>query len=355
MKRTSWHFLLFLFALVACRPPGTATTSRLPADMESAPGCLEVTPGTHQLLAPAQGICFLYPESYNAFQGEDGTITLYVRALFGSHVPLASISYSDAQGQSLEEITAQRLHDYGWPDTKPEPITLGGEAAVMLDNLPGQDTNRRVVAVHDGRVYDLVISGINANYGTAGELADALYDKVIASLQFIAVEPEAPLRAGPECPFAGANLWYTNEPFGYCLVLPADYNPLGLDVDGAEVAFYVDSIQDKTHARLFIKVTDAGDRSLEEVTMDREAKLKQAAPGSDVLWSWAALLDGEPANQFYQVPGQELSREVVVLHAGRLYTLTFVPDNPETGQTYAAMENLYEMAMDSFSFLWQEE
>lgn len=358
MKRPSLNFLLLLFVLLAvtaCRPANTATTSRNPGDVVPANGCPEVTPGTYQLVAAAQGFCTLYPDSYNAVQGEDGSVMLYVRSLYNDHVPLAWITYMPSEGQTLEALAAQRLAEYAWPDTQPESIMLGGEPAVMLDNLPGQDTNRRVVAVHDDRVYDLVINGIGANYGEAGELAEALYDTVITSLQFINIEPEATLFAGPECPFAGANLWYTNEPFGYCLMLPAAYSAVSVDPDGAEMAFYVDGVQDTTHARLFIKAKEAKGRSLEEVTMEHEAEIEKAVPGSDVMWSWASLLDGEPANEFRQVPGQELSRQVVTLHNGRVYTLTFLPDGPAADETSAEMQSLYEMAMDSFSFLWQVE
>jgi hypothetical protein len=358
MKRSTLNFLfllLVLLAVSACRPASTATTSRIPGDIVSTLGCPEAAPGMHQLVAAAQGICLLYPDSYNAVQGEDGAITLYVRSMYNNHVPLASITYTPAEGQTLEALAAQRLADYAWPDTKPESIMLGGEAAVMLDNLPGQDTNRRVVAVHDDRVYDLVIHGIGANHGTAGELAEALYDTVIASLQFIDIEPGSPMLAGPECPFAGPNLWYTNEPFGYCLLLPGAYSAVSVDPDAAEMAFYVDSVQGTDHARLFIKVTDAKGRSLEEVTMARETEIEKAVPGSDVMWSWASLLDGEPANEFRQVPGQELSRQVVTLHNGHVYTLTFLPDGPVANKAYAEMQNLYEMVMDSFSFLWQVE
>jgi hypothetical protein len=321
--------------------------------MMSAAGCPVAAPGTHQLIAVAQGVCFLYPNTYNAAQSEDGAIMLYVRSMFNNHVPLGFINSTPAGGQTLEEITAQRLADYAWPETQPESIIFGGEAAVMLDNLPGQDTNRRVVAVHEDRVYDLVVHGVGANYGAAGELAEALYDTVIASLQFIDIEPNAPMFAGPECPFAGPNLWYTNEPFGYCVLLPADYTALQLDPDAAEIAFFVDSIQDKTHPRLFIRVTDASGRSLEEVTMDREAEIEKEAPGADIMWSWGSLLDGEPANEFRQVPGPELSRQVVMLHNGRLFTFTFVPDEPMNDEANAEMQSLYDLVMDSFSFLWQ--
>lgn len=354
MKRLLFYFLFLLVGLVACKPSSPTLTSRLPADIVSTSGCPEAEPGTHQLVAPAQGVCFLFPDSYNAVQGEDGTITLYVRSSFLNHVPLASIRYSPAKGQTLDELAAQRISDYAWPDTQPQSITFGGEAAVMLDNLSGQDTNRRVVAVHEDRVYDMVINGVGANYGTAGELAEELYDTVIASLQFIDIDSQVPMLAGPECPFSKENtMWYTNEPFGYCLLLPASYTALSIDSEGAEVAFYVDSVQDTTHPRLFITVTDADGRTLEEVTMGREAEIEKEVDGSDVMWSWASLVDGEPANLFRLVPGQQLSRQVVTLHNDRVYTFTFLPDGPETDKTYTEMLSLYEIVMDSFSFLWQ--
>jgi len=356
MKHAPLNLLFLLFILLAgtaCKPASTAVTSRNPGDIVSVTGCPEVAPRTHQLIAAAQGICLLYPETYNAVLGVDGTIMLYVRSLLNNHVPIAFVGYTPSNGQTLEALAAQRLADYAWPDTKPESIMLGGEAAVMLDNLPGQDTNRRVVAVHDDRVYDLVIHGIGANYGVAGELAEELYDTVIASLQFIDIEPDSPLLAGPECPFAGENLWYTNEPYGYCLMLPPAYSALSVDPDGAEIAFYVDSVQDTSHARLSIKVADANGRSLEEITMDREAEIEKEAPGTDMMWSWGSLLDGEPAYEFRQVPGPELSRQVLMLHNGRLYTFTFVPDEPMNDKTYAELQDMYELVMDSFSFLWQ--
>ncbi|MCL4267033.1 MAG: hypothetical protein KJ069_27890 [Anaerolineae bacterium] len=60
-----------------------------------------------------------------------------------------------------------------------------------------------------------------------------------------------------------------------------------------------------------------------------------------------------PANQFDQVPGQDLSRQVVLVRDGRFYTLTFIPDDPEAGEVYAEMQTVYDMVLDSFNFLWQ--
>lgn len=73
----------------------------------------------------------------------------------------------------------------------------------------------RVLAVYEDKVYDLVFYGIGANYDAASELAEALYVIVIASFQFIIIEPDWLLPAGSELPFADANMmWYMNEPLG---------------------------------------------------------------------------------------------------------------------------------------------
>lgn len=230
--------------------------------------------------------------------------------------------------------------------------------ASMLDSLPGQDTNRRVVGVHDDRIIDIIVSRIGEDYGEVGEAAEALYAMITGSLQFIKSDPEAKLIAGPECPEPLANtMIYTNEPGGYCLLVPAEYmvQETGLSTSSpqaSEIAFFVETIQDVTYPRLFIKVEDAGGRSLEEVTAELEDEIEAGIPGLDQAWSFGYMLDGVPANQFEQVPGQELSRQVVLVHKGWAYTLAFIPDDP-AAEPYDEMQMLYDMVMDSFSFLWE--
>jgi hypothetical protein len=68
------------------------------------------------------------------------------------------------------------------------------------------------------------------------------------------------------------------------------------------------------------------------------------------MWSFGYMLDGIAANQFDQVPGQDLSRQVMMVNGGRLYTLTFTLDDPQAN-AYADMQILYDTVMDSFSFL----
>ena len=99
------------------------------------------------------------------------------------------------------------------------------------------------------------------------------------------------------------------------------------------------------------RVEDAGGRSLDEFTTAKEAELGEAIPGYDVIRSFGYMLDGVPANQFDKVPGQDLSRVLVMVHNDRLFTLNFIPDDPGAGDAYDEMQALYDVVIESFSFL----
>ncbi len=350
--------MLSLLILAACNAAGAAEPAAEPSSEKvSVDQCAAATSGTHQLIDASQGICFLYPDNYDVFQGEDGSLTLYVRSLLNTEAPLATISSEALDGRSVQEVIPDYPSDAELAAMSLLTIDLGEEMATVFDNLPGQDTNRRVITVHDDNVYDLMIARIGEEYGTVGEEAESLYELITSSWQFIGIEPEAPLLAGPECPEpAPGTMLYTNAEGGYCLLLPDEYavdDSLTTESGGAEAAVFVDSLLDATHARLFITVEDAGGRSLEEVSAAKEAELKEAIPGYEVIWSFGYMLDGVSANQFDQVPGQDLSRVLLMVHNGRLHTLTFIPDDPAAGDAYSEMQLLYDTVVDSFSFLRQ--
>ncbi len=274
--------LLLLSTLPALAACNTATQSKpmvnvakqsdtATAVAASVADCPPVTPGTQQLIDAAQGICFLYPDDYDVSQGTEETFGLYVHSPLNTEAPLASISFEAANGRSLDDVTNQRLADYAFPDTQPQSMLLGGEPAVMLDNLPGQDANRRLFTIHNDTVIDLLVARIGEGYGEVGRAGGGA---VRDDYRFVSVHPRSgrcvPRQAGPECPAPVANSTiYTNDVGGYCLLLPAGYNILEISAEGAdsEMAFYIDRIQDVNHPRLSIKVSDANDRSLDEITI----------------------------------------------------------------------------------------
>ena len=319
----------------------------------SVENCAQATDGTHQLIYAAQGICFLYPDNYDVFQGEDGSLAIYVKSLLNTEAPLATIHITPMDGRTIQEVVPDYPSDAELATMSFLAIELGEEMATVIDTLPGQDTNRRIFAVHNDILYDLMFARFGEEYGEVGEEAEALYELVTGSWEFIGTEPGAPLLAGPECPEVQENTTiYTNEIAGYCLLIPAGYATLQTDPEATETAFYVDSIQDVTHAKLFISVTDANGRTLEDVTNEKADEVEEIM-GEAPMWSFGYMLDGVAANQFDQVPGQDLSRQVLMVHNDRFYTLVFIPDEVAAGDAYAEMEILYDLVMDSFSFLWQ--
>ena len=97
-----------LFSQVACSASGTADPNEImPAQTKtvlqeakiSVDSCAEPIPGTQRLIYAAEGICFLYPDKFGVFQGEDGSLTLYVRSLLNTEAPLATINFAALDGR----------------------------------------------------------------------------------------------------------------------------------------------------------------------------------------------------------------------------------------------------------------
>lgn len=63
------------------------------------------------------------------------------------------------------------------------------------------------------------------------------------------------------------------------------------------------------------------------------------------------VVDGETAVQINNMPGQDISRELLTIHNDQLYRLTFVPASADYGDRYTQMETLYAQVIDSFEFL----
>jgi hypothetical protein len=111
------------------------------------------------------------------------------------------------------------------------------------------------------------------------------------------------------------------------------------------VVLAVDSLLNVSDPRVIIEVVPAEGRTLEEW-----AASEAAAYGPDNVPLETAIA-GQPALVFDNVPGQDLSR-VVLLGAGeRLYRLTFVPVGKAYGEVAEQTEALYRQVMESFTLL----
>lgn len=132
------------------------------------------------------GMCLLVPETHRAIALDDGGTAFVAGDLLNVSDPRLTVAVTEAEGETTQDAAARLLATFGLPDTSPPmPVTLGGQDALVLDRLPGQDINRRVVAVHDDRLYDLTFSPVGPDDGEVGQRTEALYDLVLRSFTFL--------------------------------------------------------------------------------------------------------------------------------------------------------------------------
>jgi len=218
----------------------------------------------------------------------------------------------------------------------------------VLDNLPGQDINRQVLFVHEGRLYRLTFTPADAALGDAYERMTALYDMALASFSFIPVSDAAV--PGEDCLEAKPDMQpFVSETQGYCLLLPSGYS--AEEPSENETAIFTGSLMDVEHARAFIEVQDAAGRTAPQAAEELAADAEAALPGYSVERSFGWTVGYEPAWALENMPGQEISRQVLAVHDGRLYKLTFVPANEDAGERYTQMQSLFTMVINSFRFL----
>lgn len=147
------------------------------------------TPGaSQQLLVDREaGYCLLYPAEYSLVRTEPDMTDLVIGSVLNHVDPRLSIRVEEAGGRSLEEVRAQMAADFepaGWGLTS-EAITVDGVDAVLLDNLPGQDLNRRVAFLQNGRLYTLFLAPIGDEGSETRQQAEMLYRQVLDSFRFL--------------------------------------------------------------------------------------------------------------------------------------------------------------------------
>lgn len=102
-------------------------------------------------------------------------------------------------------------------------------------------------------------------------------------------------------------------------------------------------------ANLIIEMENANGRTPSQIADELIAEAETAGPGIEIQRT-DLTVSGEQAVMLEGVPGVDASRIVVLIHADRLYRLMFVPWD-ETREEFTGVENLYNTAIDSFTFL----
>ena len=313
--------------------------------------CPASTEELQALVDTAHGYCLAYPAEYKVEKPNPDSTLLVIGGLLDASNPRVEIRVEDAGAGGLEAAVSRMVAEYsGFPFERSD-VTIGGEPAVVMDGLPGQEITRRVLFVHDGRLYTL-------DFAPADPASDAfarmetLYEAVLDSFRLLPRGEQAVKgqTAANDClaPTSKTQLM-TDDDRGFCLLHPAGFS--AAEPNPGEVVLYARSLQDVSHPKLFIQVEDAGGRTAEQVADDVVAEATDGMPGFEIGRPFGVTLGYEPAARLDGVPGQDLSRQVIAVHNGRAYKLVFVPEDESQGEVHREMEALYDLVVRSFRFL----
>ncbi len=179
-----------LLAPAGNTPPTPAPITRTPQPTNppaaSALPCRQGGDSMQLLTDEAHNFCVLVPKGFTISQPGDTEVAAFVGPMAPGGPAVGWIMISDAQGKSAAENAAPAIADaqnLGISVTQ-QAITVGGEPAVMVDGLPGQDMTRKVFVVHGGVLYELGFTPSDSKLDTYPAL-QSLYEAVVGSFTFL--------------------------------------------------------------------------------------------------------------------------------------------------------------------------
>jgi hypothetical protein len=186
--KTRWLIpaLLLVLILSACDHLGGSQATTAPREAEDQTGCPTATESTRLLLNEAQGYCLLYPVGYEVRYPNDSEAILFVGSLLNVEQPRASIHVQAAAGRTAAQVADDVIAEWSMGfDIQRTEVTAGGEQVIVLDNVPGQDTNRQVIVVHGDLLYRLTFMPQGKEYGEVYTRMEQLYGTAVSSFRFL--------------------------------------------------------------------------------------------------------------------------------------------------------------------------
>lgn len=129
-----------------------------------------------------RGFCLLLPATYTVFDTDPSGIVIAKESLLNVTDPRLAIAVSAAEGRTAEHVADALVAEMAGFAIQRSAAEIAGEQAVILDNVPGQDLNRRVLIVRNDRLYDLTFSPLDHT------AIEAFYQIIIANL--VLIDPE---------------------------------------------------------------------------------------------------------------------------------------------------------------------
>ncbi len=141
---------------------------------------------------------------------------------------------------------------------------------------------------------------------------------------------------------------YKNDAFGFSLYLPKDYqvnqpNAVEIQIIAPQVS--------GVPGMAFIFVEPANGRSAEQVAQSALDDAKTVlGEGSTISIDQTLNIEGEPAFVLNHLPGQDINRQLFMVHNDLLYHMLFAPFDLQSGNAYLQAADAYAMIVNTFHF-----
>jgi hypothetical protein len=317
--------------------------------------------GTNLYLSKENGFCLLYPSSFSLKPDEqrpDDAITLMGpretdKPKTQEEIAVVmSVAYNGPADGLDSSAYARKWHTFfAGSSNNPyseQQASLGGQPAVVLNDLPGFVAQRSAFVVANGNKYQITLSPQPEDMPELAQAASLGWETVTASIVFFPPQNQRVVRRPDEvCPQETTEMRvYRDEVNGYCFLYPADFAPEpefpGMIKGGPVLGQWeAGDIRTYVAAGAFGYFPGQTPRQVLEPRMEQI----DAASVQD------ATIGGYPAVTFRSFQGPWPSRQAIILVDGNAYTLVGEPWDPEKypdGIPY--LDRLWEAVTGSLAF-----
>ncbi len=277
-----------------------------------------------------------------------------------------TVEVKPAEGKDLAALVDEHLAQFAQipVEITRTPMTIGGEAAELLEPVPGRLSSRQIAVVHGPeRFYILTLWPSFADTPTEqvnpeGQRAEADVDRLFEALSasFAFLPPEGvPIADGvtvrQSC-LGGEQAFVLRPAEGYCLVLPQRFSLLPQDDGSLGMAGpALDWSAEPARALLKVFVKPAAGQALRQLV---DAYVDQLPPTEIPVKQTEMSLGGEPAIRLDGVPSRNGTTEILAVHNDNLYDLAFDPDPQGIPEAADDLARLLDLTVNTFTFLeWQ--
>lgn len=169
-------------------------------DIDSQNTSLTPPPDNATATVPAQVVinapldyCFAYPQGFTLLiNGSQVEVMGPYSGLGGVVAGMVWIDVIDAPGRTALEIADEEVNAVVGLSPLRSTVRMGGEEALVLEGMPGQDAVRKIYIVHNELLYTLNFMPYQSDNDTANTQTETLFASVISSWVWIS--------SGSPCP-----------------------------------------------------------------------------------------------------------------------------------------------------------